>query len=98
MNNTTRLTSVWVKIDDPLHPLCASFQDRGFEVIDEIYQFKAPYSRDNLRVLLTLDIDKTDMNKKGINRTDGDFAISWVRNWGKGRVFYCSLGHNHHIF
>ena len=22
-----------------------------------------------------------------------DMPVTWVRNWGKGRVFYCSLGH-----
>ena len=26
-------------------------------------------------------------------RKDGDYVISWVRPYGKGRVFYCSLGH-----
>jgi hypothetical protein len=26
-------------------------------------------------------------------REDGDYVISWVRRYGKGRVFYCSLGH-----
>ncbi|HRU06654.1 MAG TPA: ThuA domain-containing protein [Candidatus Brocadiia bacterium] len=20
--------------------------------------------------------------------------VAWVKTWGKGRVFYCSLGHN----
>jgi hypothetical protein len=38
------------------------------------------------------------MNKEGIHRADGDFAVSWVRNYGKGRVFYCSLGHRNEIF
>jgi type 1 glutamine amidotransferase len=26
-------------------------------------------------------------------RPDKDYAISWVREYGKGRVFYCALGH-----
>jgi len=26
-------------------------------------------------------------------REDGGYVISWVRPYGKGRVFYCSLGH-----
>lgn len=94
--------TVAVKIDDPTHPLCKVFAGKTFWINDEIYQFKAPYSRDKLRVLLSLDTTKTDMNKKSwlmpIKRTDNDFAVSWVRSWGKGRIFYCSLGHNHHIF
>jgi sugar phosphate isomerase/epimerase len=28
---------------------------------------------------------------------DKDIAISWIRNYGRGRVFYTSLGHNPHI-
>ena len=23
----------------------------------------------------------------------GDYPVSWIRSYGKGRVFYCSLGH-----
>jgi type 1 glutamine amidotransferase len=28
---------------------------------------------------------------------DRDFAISWIKHYGKGRVFYTFLGHNPHI-
>lgn len=90
--------TVTVKIDEPAHPIVAMFDGKSFKVTDEIYQFRAPYSRDRLRVLMSLDTDQTDMTLPGINRTDGDFAVSWVRNYGRGRVFFCSLGHNHHIF
>ena len=91
--------TVAVKIDDTAHPLCTVFKGKGFEIKDEIYQFKVPYSREKLRVLLSLDTSKTNVNKGSkIKRTDNDFAVSWVRSYGKGRVFYCSLGHNHHIF
>jgi len=89
---------VGIKLDEPGHPLCAVFEGKGFEIKDEIYQIKAPYSRDKLRVLLSLDTDKTNMKKKGIKRTDNDFAVSWIRSYGKGRVFYCSLGHRNEIF
>jgi hypothetical protein len=27
-------------------------------------------------------------------RDDHDYGIAWIRPWGKGRVFYCSLGHS----
>jgi len=90
--------TVTVKLDDPGHALCGAFKGRGFDVNDEIYQIKSPYSREKLRVLLSLDVEKTDMKKQGIKRTDNDFAVSWVHNFGEGRVFYCSLGHNNHIF
>jgi len=86
---------VGVKLDDPGHPLLAAFGGKGFYVTDEIYQFRDPYSRERLRVLLSLDMNKTA--KKG-KREDQDFAVSWVRSLGKGRVFYCSLGHRNEIF
>jgi type 1 glutamine amidotransferase len=90
---------VTIKLDDPTHALCAAFGGRGFEIKDEIYQFRGPYSRKKLRVLLSLDVGRTNMDKGNkIKRTDGDFAVSWVQSYGKGRVFYCSLGHDHDVF
>jgi len=88
-------TNVGVKIDDPGHPLCKVFHGEGFMVVDEIYQFKKIYSRENLRVLLSLDMNKTE--KRG-QREDQDYAVAWVKAHGNGRVFYCSLGHRHEIF
>ena len=26
--------------------------------------------------------------------TCSNSVVAWVRKWGEGRVFYCSLGHN----
>jgi type 1 glutamine amidotransferase len=90
--------TVAVKMDDPAHPVNAAFGGQGFEIADEIYQFKEPYSREKLRVLLSLDATKIDMTKPGIQRADQDFAVSWVRNYGLGRAFFCSLGHREDIF
>ena len=28
-----------------------------------------------------------------MRRADGDFPLAWAKNYGKGRVFYSSLGH-----
>jgi type 1 glutamine amidotransferase len=90
--------TVNVKIDDPANPLLKAFGDKAdFDITDEIYQFQQ-YDRSNVRVLMSLNVAKTNMDKKGIKRTDGDFPISWVRTQGKGRVFYCSLGHREDIF
>ena len=86
---------VGVKVDDPGHPLCKVFANKGFLFRDEIYIFKRIYTRKNLRILLSLDMAKTSA-KRG--RDDNDHAVAWVRKLGKGRIFYCSLGHNPHIF
>ncbi|MGB3088169.1 MAG: ThuA domain-containing protein [Phycisphaerae bacterium] len=87
-----------VKVDDPDHALTQVFGGKGFKVKDEIYQFREPYSREKLRILLTLDMtDKDTAGRKG-GRKDNDYAVAWVRSYGQGRVFYGSLGHNNEIF
>lgn len=65
---------------------------KSFTLKDEIYQMKM-FSRENLRVLMRLDAAKLDLNNKLVHRTDQDFAVSWAKMYGKGRVFYTTLGH-----
>lgn len=89
---------VGIKVDNPSHPLVKAFGGENFSIVDEIYQFRDPYSREALHVLLSLDVENTNMEKKGIHRQDNDFAVSWVRKYGQGRVFYSSLGHREEIF
>jgi type 1 glutamine amidotransferase len=63
-----------------------------FTLKDEIYQIK-DFSRENVRVLLRLDAGKLDLSRRGVRRKDGDFAVIWARDYGKGRVLYNGLGH-----
>jgi uncharacterized protein len=51
------------------------------------------YSRDKVRVLMRLDASKLDLNNPHIHRKDRDFAVTWAKTYGKGRVFYSTLGH-----
>jgi type 1 glutamine amidotransferase len=90
-----------IKIDQPDHPLMKAFKGKGFKIKDEIYRTDPPlYSRDKQLVLMSLDMsDPTTRNvKDDFKPTDVDTGISWVKTCGKGRVFYCSLGHNNEIF
>ncbi len=80
-----------VIVEDREHPITAHFP-KQIVIHDEIYQVKN-YSRDKARVLMRLDESKIDKGKKGVKRADGDFAVTWVREHGKGRVFYTSFGH-----
>lgn len=82
-----------VKLDEPDHPLNRAFGGQGFEIIDEGYQFKDPYSRRKNRVLYSLDLEKMDTNKPNL-RPDRDYGLCWVKRFGEGRVFYTALGHN----
>jgi len=89
---------VTLRIEEPDHPITAAFDSSSYVVADEIYQFRDPYSRDRLRVLISLDTAHLDLEREGVQRADRDFAVSWVREEGTGRVFYSSLGHRFEIF
>jgi type 1 glutamine amidotransferase len=92
-----------VKIDDPKNPINAGFGGKPFIIHDEIYTFaQDSFSRKNVRVLTSLDYAKmSDADKAqepaATRRTDGDYALSWIRREGKGRVFYEVLGHSEHV-
>jgi uncharacterized protein len=79
--------------EDKENPITKHFPV-AFVKRDEIYQFKA-YDRSKTRVLMSLDPAKLDMTNTRIRRSDKDFAVAWVHEFGKGRVFYSTLGHTH---
>jgi type 1 glutamine amidotransferase len=84
-----------LKIDDPASPLTKHFGGKGFSMMDEFYHFPmtSPYSREKLRVLLSVDAEKSDIQKWQYLRTDNDFGMVWIKREGKGRVFNSVLGH-----
>ncbi len=84
---------VGVTVEEPEHPLVAAFGGKDFRITDEIYEYGQPYDRAGLRVLMSLDPARTNMGARWIHRTDNDFALTWVKAYGKGRVFNTSFGH-----
>jgi len=78
-------------VEDPSFPGMQAWP-RSFVLRDEIYQLHN-YSREKLRVLMRLDPAKLDLSNKNVHRKDGDFAVSWAKMYGRGRVFYSTLGH-----
>jgi len=86
--------AVTIKVEDADHALAKGvFEKAEFKFHDEIYEFREPYDRKLLHVILSVDPAKSDKPNRPLRRTDGDYPIAWVRSHGKGRVFYCSLGH-----
>jgi type 1 glutamine amidotransferase len=87
-----------INIEDPAHPITLAFDGKPFEYVDEFYRLSAPYSRDKVRVLLSIDPNATDMMQGRCYgqclRDDNDYPVAWIRQQGKARVFYTSLGHN----
>ena len=56
------------------------------------------YSRQKQHVLLSLDVEKSDMATTGkfcaqCTRKDQDYALAWIKSYGKGRVYITPLGH-----
>jgi len=89
-----------VKNLEPKNPVNLSLEGKDFEVDDEIYQFRLDTAKPTqLRILLALDVEKMGQDAaKGNRKTAGPYPVSWIANYGKGRVYYCSLGHREQIF
>lgn len=89
---------VVVKLDSPDHPLTRPFGGKGFEHVSEFFRVRGPYSRDRLHVLFSIDTAETELPAKGthpgVERPDDDYALAWTRNYGRGRVVYCTIGHS----
>jgi len=90
------------KLDDSASPLNKAFEGKSFKAGDEIYQQKSPfYDRAKLHVLVSLDLSDEATAKSNIDkqkRADKDYAVSWIRSYGEGRVFYTSFAHDKRTF
>lgn len=84
-------------IEDPNFPAMRDFP-KTFTMMDEIYQPSKEFSREKVRVLARLDENKLDLANKNVHRTDKDFAVAWVKTYGKGRVFYSTFGHREEVY
>lgn len=101
-NHRENTEHVFIKLDDPTHPLNAVFRGQGWQFRDEFFRVGDPYSRQRLRVLFSIDTAKTDLQQgRGfgqLERADNDFALAWIRSYGRGRTFYCTIAHNPYVF
>ena len=70
-------------------PICKHLE-ADWKVLDEIYQF-TNFSPAKVHGLLTLD-------KNPETGEPGHYPISWCKEYGKGRVFYTSLGHREDVW
>ena len=68
-----------VTVADKEHPITKGVKD--FKIHDEVYD--KYYVAPDVKVLLTTDHPKNDPK------------IAWVTQYGKSRVFYLMLGHDH---
>ena len=85
--------------EDTEHP-CAYMVPQGFVIRDEIYQFKEDqyFTRNKMRVLLSLDLSGPEMINNKMKRKDNDYPISWLKSYMGSKVFYTNLGHNEETY
>lgn len=76
-------------VEDKECPACRHLPP-DWKVFDEIYQFQK-FDPTKVHGLLTLDQHPN-------NHTPGVYPISWCKQYGKGRVFYTSLGHREDVW
>jgi type 1 glutamine amidotransferase len=85
------ISEATVVVEDSSAPMTRHLP-KSFTVTDEHYQLK-DFSRSKLHVLARLDASKLDLKAPLVHRTDADFPVAWTKTYGKGRVFYSTLGH-----
>ena len=85
------ISEATVVVEDRESPM-SKHLPASFAVTDEHYQLK-DISRDKIHVLARLDASKLDLKAPLVHRTDRDFVAAYTKTYGKGRVFYSTLGH-----
>lgn len=76
-------------VHDREFPAMRHFAPR-VRIFDEIYQIRN-FAPDKVRLLMSLDMSQVDTTKPGVKHSQ--VPIAWAKEYGKGRVFYCGLGH-----
>lgn len=97
---TRMLGPSWPIVDELYEYGTAAWSaDRPEENIDVLFDNRIPmgFSRDRVRVLLSIDTGETDLEGLGLE-AGGDYPQSWVREFGAGRSFYTSIGHRDDIW
>jgi type 1 glutamine amidotransferase len=83
---------IHLKEVDKKHPLVNAFKGKGLIHFDEPYFFKNAYFDYNFRPLLYMEVDQLE----GLNKETKEKVVyvSWIKRYGKGKVFYSSASHN----
>lgn len=97
------------EVNDTANPISAAFNGQGFWHTDEIYWYKPDsFQGDkNLRILVSLDMTKSEniqvLLKSKQPKSEDEakavkVAVSWIREFNGGRVFYTNIGHRDDTF
>ena len=97
-----RIENGILKVYDKDNPIVRPFNYEDLPFREEYYRFEDTGNGrlrwDKVRVLLVVDLDEkvpssTDKPWPGYRRPDKVYPVAWIREYGKGRVFYNSMGH-----
>ncbi len=68
--------------------------------VDALFGNRIPvaFSRERVNVLLSIDSERSDLTGQPEMQRGGDYPQAWWRSFGRGRVFYTSLGHRDEIW
>ena len=102
-----RIENGVLKVYDKDNPIVRPFNYEDLPFREEYYRFEDSGNGrlrwDKVRVLLVVDLDEkvpasTDKPWTGYKRPDKVYPVAWIREYGKGRVFYNSMGHMNDTF
>jgi len=89
-----------LKVYDRNSPVVRPFNYEDLPFEEEFYRFdttgQGRLRWDQVRVLLTVALDDPKVEPRpwtGYKRPDNIYPVAWIRTYGKGRVFYNSMGH-----
>ena len=97
-----RIENGIIRLYDKENPIVRPFNYEDLPHREEYYRFEHEGNGrlrwDKVRVLLIVDLDEkvpaaTDKPWQGYRRPDKVYPLAWIREYGKGRVFYNSMGH-----
>ncbi|HEY1065839.1 MAG TPA: ThuA domain-containing protein, partial [Pirellulales bacterium] len=92
--------TVTVSVNDTEHPISKPW-GKEFEIKDEIYQFKH-WQPEKVRVLMSLNLAKSPKKPSHLSRAEKINAymvpIAWCKEYGDGKCFHMSLGHNESVW
>ena len=100
MDAPHRIEQGVIRVWDRDSPLVAPLGAGTLPFKEEYYRFRIEGPRrlrwNDVRVVLTVDLDDPRIEPRpwqGYTRADRIYPVSWIRQYGRGRVFYTSLGH-----
>lgn len=87
-----------LKIEDPNHP-ATKMLGAEWTIADEFYQFRPEtFSRDRAHVLISVDTEKSNLERQAGMTKGGDYPLAWCKMSGKGKTFYTALGHREDVW